>query len=230
MAIAESQKRIVITLGAIVLVAIAVFFVGSWSVKKQDPQASSSTSSSTIPSTQTTTASTSTSPSAAVLKPPLSNALARITKKTFGMYVTPKNSPVSPEKFSGYHTGVDFETTPDEQNVDVPISAVCTGPLVLKKWATGYGGVAVQLCKLQNQDVTIIYGHLNISTVAPVVGQTLQAGDRLGMLGKGYSTETDGERKHLHLGIHKGTAINILGYVQKQSDLNNWIDAEKLLE
>src|SRR5438105_4096773 len=49
------------------------------------------------------------------LTPPIGNSLSRVTKKPFGIYITPQNSPVQPEKFKGYHTGVDFETTADEQ-------------------------------------------------------------------------------------------------------------------
>jgi murein DD-endopeptidase MepM/ murein hydrolase activator NlpD len=160
---------------------------------------------------------------------PISNALNRITKKPFGLKVSPNNSPISPEKFSGYHTGIDFETTPAEQKIDVPIFAVCAGPLLLKEWASGYGGVAVQKCELNNQTVTIIYGHLKLASIQVKVNQELIAGEQIGILGKGYSTETDGERKHLHLGIHLGPAINILGYVQKVSELSQWLDAEKYL-
>ncbi|KKQ38871.1 MAG: Exopolysaccharide biosynthesis protein, sugar transferase domain protein [Candidatus Moranbacteria bacterium GW2011_GWC2_37_73] len=42
---------------------------------------------------------------------PLDNALSRITKKPFGIYVNPKNSPVNPERFTGYHSAVDLEAT-----------------------------------------------------------------------------------------------------------------------
>ncbi len=161
---------------------------------------------------------------------PINNASSRITKKTFGLYVTPKNSPVQPEKFTGYHTGVDFETTKDEQDVDVKIFAACNGKLLMKKYATGYGGMAVQSCKLDGNDVTIIYGHLRLASITPKVGDELQAGDELAVLGTGYSTETDGERKHLHFGIHKGTSINILGYVQKENLLSDWLDAEQYLK
>lgn len=159
-----------------------------------------------------------------ILTAPLSDALGRVTKKPFGLYVTPKNSPVSPERFQGYHTGADFETMPDEQNTDVPITAVCTGPLLMKKWATGYGGVAVQQCDIDKQAVTVVYGHLKLASIQPSVGDQMTAGQSFAVLGKGNSTETDGERKHLHLAIHKGTAINILGYVQKQSQLDQWLD------
>ncbi len=164
-----------------------------------------------------------------LLSPPLPDALSRVTKKTFGLYVSPGNSPVSPEKFQGYHTGVDFETFPDEQEVDVPVSAVCSGPLVMKKVATGYGGVAVQQCTLDGQDVTIVYGHLRFTSIKPAVHDQLQAGQTFAVLGTGYSSETDGERKHLHLGIHKGTTINILGYVQTKAALSQWLDATKYL-
>jgi murein DD-endopeptidase MepM/ murein hydrolase activator NlpD len=172
---------------------------------------------------------TTTQPASGVVVEPISDALSRVTKKPFGIYVRPGASPVSPERFQGYHAGVDFETTAVEQSVDVTVSAICAGPLMLKKWATGYGGVAVQSCRLDNQDVTIIYGHLRLASISAAVGQELKPGQSIGVLGKGYSTETDGERKHLHLGIHKGAAINILGYVQKQSDLGAWLDVRNYL-
>lgn len=161
--------------------------------------------------------------------PPLIDAKTRITKKPFGIYITPKTSPVQPERFTGYHTGVDFETFPDEQNKDVPVYAICTGSLLLKEWASGYGGVAVQQCTIADEKVTVIYGHVRLGSIKFTKGEQITAGSQLGVLGTGYSTETDGERKHLHLGIHKGTAVNILGYVQKKADLGNWLDARQFL-
>lgn len=167
--------------------------------------------------------------SATQLQLPIANALARVTKKPFGIYVTPQNSPVSPEKFTGFHTGIDFETLPSEQNTEVPISAACSGKVLLKKWATGYGGVLIQACKLDGADVTIIYGHLDVASINIAVGQTLSVGDKIGVLGQGFSQQTDGERKHLHFGIHKGAGVNILGYVQNSADLTNWLDPQKYL-
>ncbi len=160
---------------------------------------------------------------------PLANAKSRITKKTFGLFISPQNSPVSPEKFTGYHTGTDFEIFSVEESKDIGVYALCDGKLVLKKYATGYGGVAVQECVLDNQEVTVVYGHLKLASITSVEGAILKRGDMLGILGQGYSTETDGERKHLHLGIHKGTTINILGYVQKSSELSSWLDPIQFL-
>ncbi len=160
---------------------------------------------------------------------PLTDALSRITKKAFGLYVTPKNSPVQPERFSGYHCGTDFETTPEEKDADVPVRAACDGTLARKKTASGYGGVAVQRCKLGTQDITVIYGHLRLASITANVGDMLTHGQRIGLLGTGYSEETDGERKHLHLGVHKGRDISIKGYVQTKSELDGWIDALTLL-
>ena len=155
---------------------------------------------------------------------PLTNSLARITKKPFGIYITPQTSPVQPEKFRGYHTGADFEIFDDEIDKEVPVSAVCAGPLLLKRTATGYGGVAVQACQLEGNDVTVVYGHLKFSSISPKIGDQIEQGQKLGILGKGYSTETDGERKHLHLSIHKGKSVVLLGYVQNKNELNNWLD------
>lgn len=51
-------------------------------------------------------------PAENILNIPLTDAAARITKKPFGIFITPQNSPVQPERFSGFHTGTDFEILP----------------------------------------------------------------------------------------------------------------------
>lgn len=155
---------------------------------------------------------------------PLTNIDNRVTKKLFGTYVTPQNSPIQPEKFNGYHTGIDYETFTNEQNVDIQVHSICAGKLLLKEYATGYGGVAVQLCELNGEPITIIYGHLRLSSISLNTNDNITKGVIIGVLGTAHSSETDGERKHLHLGIHKGTSINILGYVNSKELLHSWID------
>ena len=164
-----------------------------------------------------------------LLGQPISNSLERITKKPFGLKISPGDSPVSPERFSGYHTGVDFETFSEEQNVDVPVYAICDGQLAEKINASGYGGVVVQRCELKNQPITVIYGHIKLPSVIAKPGQQFVRGETIAVLGNGFSKETDGERKHLHLGVHKGAAINIRGYVQSQADLSSWVNAADYL-
>ncbi len=155
---------------------------------------------------------------------PIDKAVQRITKKPFDILVSPGSSPVNPERFAGYHTGVDFEIFPGEENAAVPVYAICSGFLLEKTTASGYGGVAVQKCELGNQPVTIIYGHLKLSSITASQGQQLNKGENLAILGQGYSIETGGERKHLHVGIHKGSGVDLRGYVQKSSELINWIN------
>ena len=159
-----------------------------------------------------------------------SNALSRITKKPFGIYVSPGNSPVTPEKFTGYHTGVDFETTSAEANIDVPVYAICSGKILISQFGSGYGGMVVESCTLDGNPITVVYGHVRLTSVSTKVGGTIKAGDFLANLGTGYSSETDGERKHLHLGIHKGATPNTSGYVANKSSLINWIDFEQYLK
>ncbi|EKE18923.1 MAG: peptidase [uncultured bacterium] len=161
---------------------------------------------------------------------PLDEPLSRITKKPFGVYVSPESSPVSPEKFKGYHTGADLEVRSEELDVDVPVKVLCDGQLLSTRTATGYGGMAVQSCNLDGQDVTVIYGHIRLSSLNAKVGDRLEAGQYLANLGNAYSEETDDERKHLHLGIYRGNDINILGYVQSQDELSSWIDPIKFLK
>ncbi len=159
-----------------------------------------------------------------IFLPPLDRTKERITKKPFGIFITPANSPVQPEKFSGYHTGVDFEIFPQELETAVSISAVCTGKLLVKRIASGYGGVAVQSCDLEGAPITVVYGHLKLDSIKVAQGGDIIAGEALGTLGRAYSPETSGERKHLHLSFHKGSEANILGYVSSMETLSNWLD------
>ncbi len=164
----------------------------------------------------------------AALVYPVAEAEKRVTKKNFGIYITPQNSPVSPEKFKGYHVGVDYETFESEKDSEVPIYAVCSGDVAVAKFVTGYGGLLIQKCQLDGQPVTVLYGHLNIASISSSVGKNFKQGQQIGILGQGYSHDTDGERKHLHLGVHKDAAIDYKGYVQTQAELSNWYDYQKI--
>lgn len=155
---------------------------------------------------------------------PLSRGADRITKKPFGILINKATSPVQPERFSGYHTGIDFETFAEEQGIDIPVKAVCAGSVRERKWVSGYGGVVITDCTLNDQTATVLYGHLNIDSVNLTIGNDVKPGDTIGNLGKGFSKETDGERKHLHLSVHKGTVINLRGYVQTEKELSGWFD------
>ncbi len=157
-------------------------------------------------------------------QPPLSEISKREIKKTFGTYITPENSPIQPERFKGYHTGVDFEILPQELDKDVPVYAICSGELKLKQFSSGYGGVVVQICQLNERPITVVYGHLRLSSLINNIGDNLDIGDNIGLLGDDKSSETDYERKHLHISIYNDSEINIRGYVDSEEELLNWID------
>ena len=209
--------------------AYVLFFRQSESTPKSDapvvrteastPSQSVASDSESVPSTSETGTITSNG-----FVSPLQRADGRVTKKPFGIFITKATSPVQPERFSGYHVGTDFETFPKEADADVTVSAVCSGKLLSKRTASGYGGIAVESCVYEGSPITVVYGHMRLSSIRPNVGDTLTAGDTIGLLGMGYSTETDGERKHLHLGMHKGAVANVLGYVQTKAELASWID------
>lgn len=155
---------------------------------------------------------------------PLANAKERITKKPFGIYITPSNSPISPERFSGYHTGIDYEIFDSEINTEVSVYAICTGRILEKKIVSGYGGVVIQECRLDGQSITVLYGHLDLSKIKQGIDESLKKGEKIAVLGDAFSAETGGERKHLHLGVYKGDRVDLRGYVQSESQLEDWID------
>ena len=161
--------------------------------------------------------------------PPIDNFEERISKKSFGDYITPQTSPVQPEKFQGYHTGVDLEIFPGEEQKEVKVFAFCEGGVIEKRKVSGYGGVLVQACQIEGNPVTVLYGHLKLDSIQKSEGEKLKKGELIGILGKGFSFETDGERKHLHFAIHKGEAIDSRGYVQQKEELKEWLNPLTLL-
>ena len=152
--------------------------------------------------------------------PPIADFMQRVTKKFFGTYVTPTSSPVSPEKFTGYHTGVDVEYT--DTSTDVPVYAIAAGTVRTSSFASGYGGVMVIEHTINGRGLFAVYGHLRQSSML-AAGTAVKQGDTIAVLGTGYSAETDGERRHLHFGI--ATSTTILGYATSTAALNaGWID------
>ena len=152
---------------------------------------------------------------------PIAEFKDRITRKPFGLYVNPKNSPVSPEVFTGYHTAVDIEY--DDVATDVPVYAIADGEVVLARTASGYGGVMIIKMNTNGTDRSVVYGHLRPSSL-PNVGQRVTKGEQIGVLGTGYTSETDNERRHLHFGVLIDTRIDLKGYVQTETELSGWID------
>lgn len=159
---------------------------------------------------------------------PLARATERITAKPFGILIDPRTSPVQPERFAGYHTGTDFEALPDDTQ-PVVVHAICDGVVRVVQRVRGYGGVVVQECRLGDAPITVVYGHIIQSATTARVGDRVAAGDVLTTLGAPYSTDTDGERQHLHLGIHKTDAIVFAGYVPRADQLTAWMDATQLI-
>lgn len=152
---------------------------------------------------------------------PVEGFRERITKKPFGIYITPQTSPTQPERFSGYHTGVDVEY--DSDLGDVSVRAVADGTVVLARTVSGYGGVVAIQHVIAGQRAMGVYGHLRPSSL-PRVGTAVAAGQRIGVLGSGGTAETDGERRHLHFGLVKGAVADLRGYVAKESELAGWLN------
>lgn len=204
---------------------VVIFFVGNSEVPKNIPVISQNDQpidQSNIP--QEKAGESDLDKNASNFQAPIERTSERVIKKTFGTYIIPQTSPVQPERFQGYHTGTDFEIFPEEADTDVPIYAVCSGKLLVKESVSGYGGIVVESCTAENDPITVVYGHLKLTSVPLKTGDDINIGDKIGILGKANSAETDGERKHLHLSLHKGRTADIRGYVGDRSELSGWLD------
>lgn len=148
----------------------------------------------------------------------------RVTKKPFGIEVSPQKSPVSPERFKGFHTGTDFELLAGENAAAFEVTAICDGVIQSAVRVSGYGGAVTQRCSYEGGDVSVVYGHLAVSALRVKQNQMVITGQALGRLGKGNTNETDFERAHLHLGMHKGAKSELRGYVPSKTLLSEWWD------
>ena len=158
---------------------------------------------------------------------PITQFKERITKKPFSIHVTPQNSPVQPERFTGYHTGTDVEY--QDITTDVPVYAIADGEIIYSNFVSGYGGVLILKINISDSVHSILYGHLRPSSL-PNIGKTFKKGEQIAVLGTNYSYETDSERRHLHLSVLFDDRIDLKGYVQNQSELSRWIDPLTLYE
>jgi len=161
---------------------------------------------------------------------PIYNFDTGVTSKPFGIYITPNTSPIQPEKFTGYHTGVDIEIPDDFQNVDVPVYSISDGVVKLARTASGYGGVMAIVYEIEDSSYVAVYGHLRFSSFSVSVGDKVAAGQKIAVLGNGFSKETDGERKHLHFAVKPGSDVDLRGYVSNKTDLDEWVDPVAFLE
>lgn len=160
------------------------------------------------------------------LTEPIAEFETRIIKKPFGIYITPQNSPVQPEKFQGYHTGSDIEY--EDVDSEVEVFSIANGKVALSRWVSGYGGVIIISHNIEGENILSLYGHLDPNSLINIDSE-VKKGDKVGILGKGGTNETDGERKHLHFGIIRGSEINLKGYVATEAELNGWYDPVEFL-
>ena len=150
---------------------------------------------------------------------PVENFTARITKKSFGIYITPDTSPVQPDRFTGFHAGIDAEY--DDVSGDVPVRAIAAGRVMVSQFVRGYGGVVVIEHTLNGQTLQALYGHLDSASMVSS-GSEVSPGETLGILGEGGTEETDGARKHLHFALLKSEKLDLRGYVREEQELSGW--------
>ncbi len=229
------MTRLVAVGGVVIVIIILAGAIIFWPLKATAPNDPDAQPISSPLTTDTSTTAAPDSPpptneeaeSSATLVPPIAEFTSRITKKSFGTYVTPQDSPVSPERFSGYHTGVDVEygDVPGE----VPVHAIASGRVVSSRTASGYGGVVAIEHDVDDKKIVAVYGHLDPTSIISN-GVEVAAKQRIGILGDGFTAATDGERKHLHFAVRADATVSLLGYVPNKASLTAWLDPLSLFQ
>jgi murein DD-endopeptidase MepM/ murein hydrolase activator NlpD len=149
--------------------------------------------------------------------------LRTISRDQYSDYICPGQT-----MKAGYHTAADAEVTQEEINQDVPVYAIADGVVREAKEVSGYGSVIIIQFNVAGNDYAALYGHINIATFTVSVGDSVTKGQKLALLGSQCSAENGNVRKHLHFGVHKGSGIDIRGYVPDTTTLSKWLDPLQL--
>jgi len=158
---------------------------------------------------------------------PIQNYENRSQDKTFNQYIDKGfyvgRESLFPTQYTGYHMADDLEINPGEENQNVPVYAVTDAKVSFVGPVTGYGGVI--LLNIANDSHTALYGHVKVKNLSFKAGDSVKAGQLLAYLGNGFSSETGGERKHLHFGIYNGKDPYFHGYESNETTVQSkWID------
>lgn len=222
------MKKYLVTIIVIICIAIAIFIVYFFVKSNKSNRYTNDIQTTSTESKSTPSQKQSSDPKKendTYLSIPINEFSSRITKKPFGIYITPENSPVNPERFSGYHTGIDIEY--EDVDYDVPVYAVNDSKVIYSGYISGYGGVAILKSNIEGSYRSILYGHLDPNSL-PKVGDSFKKSDQIAILGEGYTEETNSERRHLHFAILSDDRIDFKGYVDNKIDLENWIDPQSI--
>ena len=168
---------------------------------------------------------------------PMDKYYERQTVKGFGDYIDDnfykgKEKLFPYNRFYGYHAAIDLEVFSGEIDKKVPVYAVSSGTITYIGTLPGYGGVILE--ELDNENDTVLYGHVKIKNLSIKVGDhiTVETDPTiLTYLGDQFSSETSKERKHLHFGVYKGTDFYFKGHESSLSQVGKkWYDPNKLLK
>lgn len=148
---------------------------------------------------------------------PVKEYAQRSTVKRFGDFVQ--------DRFQGYHVGDDIEFNDQESlNQEIPVVSISDGIVTRVDSISGYGGFLSINHEIDGKTLHANYGHLDLRSTKLKQGDRVAKGQFLANLGDHKSSETDGERKHLHFALYEGTQTRINGYEALSKNVANWIN------
>lgn len=171
--------------------------------------------------------------------PPMDNFLGRITLNKFGNEPSKTDLPSGQysdlscsggKNYAGFHTANDLEVTVAERRKPVPVYSIADGTVRQASAVNGYGGLVVIEYKINGATYTAYYGHIDLKTVSVKTGSKVAVGEKIAELAPGCSSANGNTRKHLHFGLHKGSAVVVSGYVTDKKSLSNWVDARNIIK
>jgi hypothetical protein len=149
-------------------------------------------------------------------------------RKSYGHYMDASN----PRFGDSVHVGDDCGWQWEFRTV----VSIAPGVVRLVDYIPSWGHIVVVEHMMDGKPFCSLYGHLSpMIHVRP--GDVLEAGQKIGAIGRGYSADNGGYFAHLHFGIHRGpysTEIRwICGYVSPDAfaaGSHGWVDPQEFLK
>jgi hypothetical protein len=149
-------------------------------------------------------------------------------RKSFGHYMDP-----AMEQFAdSYHVGDDCGWQSEFRTV----VAIAPGVVRLVDHIPSWGHIVIVEHTMDGKPFCSLYAHLSpMLHVRP--GEIVEAGQKLGAVGRSLTVDNGGYHSHLHFGIHRGAYSSetrwVCGYVSPQaftSGNHGWVDPQAFLK
>lgn len=116
------------------------------------------------------------------------------------------------------------------------VVSIAPGVVRMVDYIPSWGHIVIVEHTMDGRPLCSLYGHLS-PMIHVRAGDVVEAGQKIGAIGRGFTVDNGGYFAHLHFGIHRGPYSSeirwICGYISPQafsSGAHSWVDPQEFLK